>query len=301
MAGEVCEREGLAPGSIARHLASIAVHHRAAGHPSPTRDPRVLDVLSGVRRHPGVAPPRRVAAALTEQVQAMVTGLDGEHDPAAARDTALILLGYTAALRRSELAALTLADITEHPDGAWIEVFLASSKTDQHRQGHTTRIPATGGPACPVAAWTRWRTWLTAADQARGEAVERRLAPAFRRVRKGRPASTGEDGAPDRQPRPGGSGRPRCPTARSPRSSRPAPSPQDCPEPGQGTHCGAASPPRPTPPASTNWPSCATAAGAPPQSCAPTSPKPTATAPTAPSTPSASTSHHTRPTASRER
>jgi site-specific recombinase XerD len=115
VSGEVREREGLAPGSIARHLASIAVHHRAAGHHSPTRDPRVLDVLSGIRRHPGVAPPRRVAPALTEQVQAMLVGLEAEHDPAAARDTALILLGYTAALRRSELAALTLADVTEHP------------------------------------------------------------------------------------------------------------------------------------------------------------------------------------------
>lgn len=61
VAGAVCERDGLAPGSIARALAAIAVHHRAAGHPSPTRDPRVADVLSGIRRHPGVAAPRRVA------------------------------------------------------------------------------------------------------------------------------------------------------------------------------------------------------------------------------------------------
>jgi len=164
------------------------VHHRAGGHPSPARDPRVLDVLSGIRRHPAVAPPRRVAPALTAEVQAMITGLDPEHDPTAARDAALILLGYTAALRRSELAALTLADITEQPDEAWIEVFLASSKTDQHRQGHTVRIPATGGPACPVAAWTRWRTWLTTADQAQGRAGARGRAavPAWRRIRKGR-------------------------------------------------------------------------------------------------------------------
>ena len=66
----------------------------------------MLDVLSGVRRHPGVAPPRRVAPTLTEQVQPMVTGLDPEHDPADARDTALILIGYTVAPRRAALAAL---------------------------------------------------------------------------------------------------------------------------------------------------------------------------------------------------
>jgi len=199
LGGEILERPGLAPGSIARHLASISVHHRAAGHVSPARDPRVLDVLSGIRRHPAVAPPRRVAPALTAEVQAMVAGLDAEHDPTAARDAALILLGYTAALRRSELAALTLADITEQPDGTWIEVFLASSKTDQHRQGHTVRIPATGGPACPVAAWTRWRTWLTTAAQAQGRAGARGRAavPAWRRIRKGRSVRTVEDGGPD--------------------------------------------------------------------------------------------------------
>jgi Alpha/beta hydrolase family len=35
LAAAAREREDLAPGSIARHLASIAVHDRAAGHPSP--------------------------------------------------------------------------------------------------------------------------------------------------------------------------------------------------------------------------------------------------------------------------
>lgn len=52
---------------------------------------------------------------------------------------------------------------------------------------------------------------------------------------------------------------------------------------------------KPTPPESTNWPSCATAAGAPPRSCAPTSPKPTATGPTVPSPPSPTPPRPTRP------
>ncbi|SFO59329.1 hypothetical protein SAMN05216207_11003 [Pseudonocardia ammonioxydans] len=54
---------------------------------------------------------------------------------------------------------------------------------------------------------------------------------------------------------------------------------------------------KPTPPESTNWPSCATAAGAPPRSCAPTSPKPTATGPTVPSPPSPTPPRPTRPRA----
>ena len=82
---------------------------------------------------------------------------------------------------------------------------MASSKTDQHRQGHTTRIPAVGGPACPLAAWRSWRRWLTAADttteharnQASGGTVGTgRLAPEFRPIRKGPPA-------PDDPARPG--------------------------------------------------------------------------------------------------
>ena len=56
------------------------------------------------------SPPR---TARTDQVLALTAGLDSEHDAVDARDLALILIGYAAALRRTDLARLT---------SAWLEV-----------------------------------------------------------------------------------------------------------------------------------------------------------------------------------
>ncbi|PVG83400.1 hypothetical protein DDE18_08920 [Nocardioides gansuensis] len=50
-----------------------------------------------------------------------------------ARAAALILLGYAAALRCSELAALTLADLEPRPGGLLLH--LLATKTDPDRRG----------------------------------------------------------------------------------------------------------------------------------------------------------------------
>jgi integrase len=56
----------------------------------------------------------------------MVEGLG--IDPAGCRDRALLLLGFAGPLRRSELAGLDVADITEGSGG--LTVRLRRSKTD---------------------------------------------------------------------------------------------------------------------------------------------------------------------------
>lgn len=70
------------------------------------------------------------------------------------RDRALILVGFAAALRRSELASLEVARregaawIEERPDG--LVIHLGRSKTDQQAEGVKT--------ACPmVRTWRRAR------------------------------------------------------------------------------------------------------------------------------------------------
>ena len=62
------------------------------------------------------------------------------------------------ALRRSELAALTVADLDFVAEG--VKLSLARSKTDQEAAGQIVGVVATGTPTCPVAAL---RTWLEAA------------------------------------------------------------------------------------------------------------------------------------------
>lgn len=175
--GQVKTAEGLRPATIARRLAAIAVAHRAAGHPNPAAHEAVRATMAGIRRHRGVAPARRRTAARTTQIEAMVSGLDPAGDPAEARDAALILLGYTAALRRSDLAALDLDDLTVTAEG--LEVRVRRSKTDQHGDGVSVGVAGDEHGRCPAAdAWTAWVAHLRAAGVWRG--------PAFRPVHRSR-------------------------------------------------------------------------------------------------------------------
>lgn len=75
----------------------------------------------------------------------------------ALRDAAMLTVGWFAALRRSNLAALNWSDLTWAPDGS-IRVRLRRSKTDQQGAGAWNWLPAlSGDAACPVAALTAWR------------------------------------------------------------------------------------------------------------------------------------------------
>jgi site-specific recombinase XerD len=68
------------------------------------------------------------------------------------RDRALLLIGFGGALRRSELVALDVADVTENETG--LLVAIRHSKTDQEGEGATIAI-ALGDVACPAKAVAR--------------------------------------------------------------------------------------------------------------------------------------------------
>src|SRR3546814_4699992 len=57
----------------------------------------------------------------------------------AVRDRAVLALGMAAALRRSEIVALTLEDIELVPQG--MKILIRGSKTDQERAGVVIAIP----------------------------------------------------------------------------------------------------------------------------------------------------------------
>ena len=149
------------PSTISRRLVSIAQAHKAAGHPSPTTDERVRLVNAGIRRVHGVAP-RQVRPVVTEDLRRMVATCGD--DPAGVRDRALLLLGFAAALRRSELVALDAADVEETHDG--LVVTVRRSKTDQEGAGRKIGVPFGSNPStCPVRAW---RAWVEEAEIADG-------------------------------------------------------------------------------------------------------------------------------------
>ena len=124
------------PSTISRRLVSIAQAHKAAGHASPTIDERVRLVNAGIRRVHGVAP-HQVRPVVIEDLRRMVESCG--HDPAGVRDRALLLLGFAAALRRSELVGLDASDFEETKDGLVLTV--RRSKTDQEGAGRKIGVP----------------------------------------------------------------------------------------------------------------------------------------------------------------
>lgn len=127
--------------------------------------PQIHDVMRGIRREHGTAQ-RRVAPATTVVMQAMVATCD--EFMIRRRDRALLLVGFAAALRRSELVALNVADVAFVPQG--MTVLVARSKTDQEQAGQSIGVVQTGTATCPVAAL---QSWLAAAKIEDGRVFRR--------------------------------------------------------------------------------------------------------------------------------
>jgi integrase len=119
-------------------------------------------VLAGIRRTHGTAQEGK-APVLTADVRKMVDAL-----PAGAigvRDRALLLLGFAAALRRSELVGLDVGDVQETTDG--LVVRIRKSKTDQEGAGRLVGVPYGSAPAtCPVRALRAWLEFRCDVDPA---------------------------------------------------------------------------------------------------------------------------------------
>ena len=110
------------------------------------------ETLRGIARRHGV-PQRRSAALATPEIRRLVAACGG--DLAGLRDRALLLLGYAAALRRSELAAVTVEDVRFTADG--LELLLPRSKTDAAGEGARVGVPRGQHDAtCPVRALEAW-------------------------------------------------------------------------------------------------------------------------------------------------
>jgi site-specific recombinase XerC len=131
---------GWRPASIALALTAIGAAHKAGGMVSPASHPAVAATWAGIRRTVGTAQ-RRAAPATVEAVRAMV-GASNSASLGALRDRALLLVGFAGAFRRSELAALDVADLSFRAEG--LVVTVRRSKTDQ--EGRAPRLRSRSGP-----------------------------------------------------------------------------------------------------------------------------------------------------------
>jgi site-specific recombinase XerD len=160
-------QEGRAYETIKRIVAAIRWVHTPLrdehGEPiqQPTDAPELRAVMHGISRSIGRAPRRQKSAATKEAaLEVMVQGL-GEVAAAHLRDRVVILVGFSGAFRRSELASLLIEDVRFTPEGAIVR--LRRSKTDQEGVGAEVAIPrSTDERLCPVRALQAWVSKLSA-------------------------------------------------------------------------------------------------------------------------------------------
>lgn len=144
------------PATIRRRLSTITVAHRLAGHDTPVADTAVRLVWAGIRRTHGTAPDG-AAALVTSELARLIDALPD--DASGIRDRALLLVGFAAALRRSDLVGLDTGDAVEVGEGLVIN--LRRSKTDPDGQGRRIGVPYGSHPTtCPVRALRAWRELL---------------------------------------------------------------------------------------------------------------------------------------------
>jgi integrase len=152
---------GCALSTIRVDLAAIRTAHLLAGVPLDLRDARLAPVLEGIARTKGARPQRQATPAVPDVLRAMLAALGADpipgKDTLLARDRAMLLLGFGAALRRSELVGLSIGDVTV-VSGRGLRILVRRSKTDQQGKGQEVAVwanPAEPG-FCPAAALEAW-------------------------------------------------------------------------------------------------------------------------------------------------
>ena len=144
--------------TIERRVAALSKTHQAKGFADPTKAEVVRSVMRGIRRKLGTAQ-RQAKPLLRDDLFVLLDPLKDR--PKDIRDRAILLIGFSAGMRRSEIVALNAEDIETVDKGLLITI--RRSKTDQEGQGRTVAIPFGRTRYCPVTALKDWLTfaWIT--------------------------------------------------------------------------------------------------------------------------------------------
>jgi site-specific recombinase XerD len=156
--------------TIQRHLASIAKYHRQHGVESPTTDEQFKVFMKGFKLKKTVRQKQAPDFSVRQLRQALDTL---PHTPTGLRNRAILLLGFTGAFRRSELAQLDVNHILI--DEAGMVIRMDRSKTNQFGEVEEKAVSyANESDYCPIEAIHQWLALLG-----------RNQGPLFVRIRKG--------------------------------------------------------------------------------------------------------------------
>lgn len=139
---------GIKASTIQRRISAIRAVHLAAGAEPPTNAEGVKRTMRGIRRTKGTRPVKKKPATAP-----IIANLRFPDTLTGKRDRALVLLGFSAARRRSELVDLKVNDVEWRPRG--ILLHIRRSKTDQEGKGKLVPVP-NGSKLQPVAALSAW-------------------------------------------------------------------------------------------------------------------------------------------------
>ncbi|MBB3704312.1 integrase [Aminobacter aminovorans] len=160
--------------TIERRLASLSWNYAQRGTEKLDRKHRAIATVMAGIRNAHARPPRQKEALLPEDLIAMLETLD-RGTLCGLRDRAMLLLGFTGALRRSEIVGLDCGRDQTQDSSGWIEIFPSKGILVTLRGKTGWREVEIGrGSAdstCPVVAL---ETWLNLARISHG--------PLFRRV-----------------------------------------------------------------------------------------------------------------------
>ncbi|WP_328810660.1 site-specific integrase [Rhodococcus sp. NBC_00294] len=172
-----------AAGTLSAWASAINHFHQTSGHASPTKHHLVTAALVGIRRQYATAgdrPRTQRAPLLVSDIRHLVDVARAQCDGWAddvyeRRDSALLLLGFAGAFRRSELADLECRDVSLHREDG-LHIRLRKTKTDQEGRGVVRALPSTDSHAtCPPCAYVRWVRVVSACDAGGRASVIRML------------------------------------------------------------------------------------------------------------------------------
>ncbi|MEK6443607.1 tyrosine-type recombinase/integrase [Pseudonocardia sp. T1-2H] len=152
--------EDAAPSRISTTIGALRKLHAVAGFKGQPDTERALQLLRGHKRQRAAdGRGKKQAKPLSpEDIERMVETLDPTTF-AGLRDQLILTLGYGLMARRSELAALRIADVIEVADG--LEVQIRTSKTDKESEGQVRGVPpGSHVSVCPVRTHRLYRAKL---------------------------------------------------------------------------------------------------------------------------------------------